>query len=252
MKIATWNVNSLGVRLPQVLAWLAQHQPDVLCLQELKLADAAFPHEAFAQAGWYAVWHGQKTYNGVAIISRTPAEAVEKNPHWPTDTHSRVLAASYQGTRVISIYVPNGQSLDSDKYRYKLDWLTAFGDWLQTTMIDHPRLVVAGDFNIAPSDQDVHDPARWAGGVLVSAPERAAWQRWLAYGLQDAIRQLYPDQPCFSWWDYRGGSLRRNHGLRIDHILLSTACVVQTGGVDLLARQQERPSDHAPVWIVCH
>lgn len=252
MKIATWNVNSLGVRLPQVLAWLSQHEPDVLCLQELKLADAAFPVAEFAAAGWQTSWHGQKTYNGVALISRVPPQAVEKNPHWPEDTQSRVIAATYQTTRVVCVYVPNGQCLDSDKYHYKLAWLSRFSAWLTQQQAHYSRLVVAGDFNIAPTDQDVHDPARWAGGVLVSPAERAVWQHWRDEGFVDAIRQLYPDEPCFSWWDYRGGSLRRNHGLRIDHILLSPSCVVQAGGVDVVARQQERPSDHAPVWAVCH
>jgi exodeoxyribonuclease-3 len=249
MKIATWNVNSLNVRLPHVLDWLASAQPDVLCLQETKLEDAKFPFDALAASGYQAVHAGQKTYNGVAILSRHPLTEISINlPTYP-DEQKRVIAATVNGVRIVCAYMPNGQSLDSDKYQYKLAWLRALHDWLKEEMTRYPRLALLGDYNIAPEDRDVHDPAAWVGQVLVSPQERAAFRELVALGLTDAFC-LFAEQACiFSWWDYRMGAFRRNMGLRIDHILLSpelkTACT--RCWIDKAPRKLERPSDHTPV-----
>jgi exodeoxyribonuclease-3 len=249
MKIATWNVNSLNVRLPHVLDWLASTQPDVLCLQETKLEDAKFPFDALAAAGYQAVHAGQKTYNGVAILSKHPLTDISINlPTYP-DEQKRVIAATVNGVRIVCAYMPNGQSLDSDKYQYKLAWLAALRDWLKEEMARHPKLALLGDYNIAPEDRDVHDPAAWVGQVLVSEPERAAFRELIALGLTDAFC-LFEEQECtFSWWDYRMAAFRRNLGLRIDHILLSPelrmACT--RCWIDKAPRKLERPSDHTPV-----
>lgn len=253
MKIATWNVNSLKVRLPQVLAWLATHQPDVLCLQETKLEDKNFPIDAIEAAGYRTVSSGQKTYNGVAILSRSQAQEVVRGIDGFDDAQQRVISASLPTPsgplRVVCAYVPNGQSIDSDKYRYKLDWLAALTGWLRAELQQHPRLVLLGDFNIAPEDRDVHDPEAWKNQVLCSEPERAAFRELLALGMVDAFRRFEQPEKSYTWWDYRMMAFRRNRGLRIDLILLSgalaescTAC-----GIDKEARRVERPSDHAPV-----
>lgn len=249
MKIATWNVNSLKVRLPHLLDWLATRQPDVVCLQETKLEDGKFPCTEIATAGYQVVYAGQKTYNGVAILSKQPLLDVAAGITGYDDLQQRVLAATVDGIRVICVYVPNGQSVDSDKYQYKLAWLQALTKLLRDELARYPKLVVLGDYNIAPDDRDVHDPAAWAGSVLVSEPERAAWRGLLALGLKDSFRLFEQPEQTFSWWDYRMAAFRRNMGLRIDHILLSdalapacTACVV-----DKDLRKLERPSDHAPV-----
>ncbi|MFN7085179.1 MAG: exodeoxyribonuclease III [Burkholderiales bacterium] len=249
MKIATWNVNSLKVRLPQVLDWLARQRPEVLCLQETKLEDASFPAAAFNEAGYQVLFSGQKTYNGVAIVSCAAAsEPVTAIPGFD-DHQKRVLAATVDGVRIVCVYVPNGESVGSDKYQYKLKWLAALGDWLARELQRFPRLAVLGDFNVAPEERDVHDPALWEGRVLFSKPERDAFAALLATGLKDAFRLF--DQPAgsFTWWDYRLNAFRRKMGLRIDHILLSAAlaraCTACT--IDLEPRQAERPSDHAPV-----
>ncbi|OIQ83269.1 exodeoxyribonuclease III [mine drainage metagenome] len=253
MKIATWNVNSLKVRLPQVLAWLATHQPDLLCLQETKLEDKNFPTDAIEAAGYRAVSSGQKTYNGVAILAREPLQEVVRGIDGFDDAQQRVISATLPTPagplRIVCAYVPNGQSIDSDKYRYKLDWLAALTGWLRAELQQHPRLVLAGDFNIAPEDRDVHDPEAWKDQVLCSAPERAAFRELLALGMVDAFRRFEQPENSYSWWDYRMMAFRRNRGLRIDLILLSgvlaescTAC-----GIDKEARRAERPSDHAPV-----
>ncbi len=249
MKIATWNVNSLKVRLPQVIAWLAAHQPDALCLQETKTEDAAFPLAAIRDTGYHVVFTGQKTYNGVAILSRLPAaDPVMAIPGFD-DPQKRVLAATIGGVRVVCLYVPNGQSVDSDKYQYKLAWLQATTAWLKAELSSHPQLVVVGDYNIAPADIDVHDPKAWEGQVLCSAPERAALQALLAIGLHDGLRLVEPSAQMFTWWDYRMNAFKRKMGLRIDHILVSTALVPKCRSciVDLEPRRHERPSDHAPV-----
>lgn len=249
MKLATWNVNSLKVRLPQVLDWLNRHQPDVLCLQETKLEDANFPLEAVRAAGYQALFSGQKTYNGVAVLSRIAAsDAICAIPAFD-DPQKRVLAATVSGTRVICVYVPNGESVESDKYQYKLKWLAALTQWLRDELQRHPHLALLGDFNIAPQDRDVHDPAAWAGKVLCSQPERDALQALFDLGLQDSFRLFDQPEKSFTWWDYRMNAFRRKMGLRIDHILLSArlaaACLSCT--IDTEPRKSERPSDHAPV-----
>jgi exodeoxyribonuclease-3 len=248
MKIATWNVNSLNVRLPHVLAWLAEHRPDALCLQETKLEDGKFPRAEIEAAGYRALFSGQKTYNGVAILSRREAEAPQFGIPGFADEQKRVLAATVEGVRLICIYVPNGQSVDSDKYGYKMAWLAALTAWLKEELARHPRLALLGDFNIAPDDRDVHDPKAWEGQVLCSEPERQAFRGLLDIGLKDAFRLFDQPEKVYSWWDYRMNAFRRNMGLRIDHILLSaplaeTCCA---SGVDKAPRALERPSDHAP------
>jgi len=249
MKLATWNVNSLKVRLPQVLDWLGQHQPDALCLQETKLEDVNFPAAAIGDAGYQVLYSGQKTYNGVAILSRVPAsDAVTAIPAFE-DPQKRVLAATVDGVRVICVYVPNGESVESDKYQYKLKWLAAVTAWLRDELTRFPRLAVLGDFNIAPEERDVHDPKAWEGRVLFSAPERDAFKALLEPGLRDSFRLFEQPEKSFTWWDYRMNAFRRKMGLRIDHILLSTelakCCAACT--VDVEPRKAERPSDHAPV-----
>jgi exodeoxyribonuclease-3 len=249
MKLATWNVNSLKVRLPHVLDWLSANQPDVLCLQETKLEDANFPQAEIEAAGYRALFSGQKTYNGVALLSRSEGKDVVAGiPGFP-DEQKRVLAATYGDMRVICAYFPNGQSLDSDKYQYKLRWLQALTDWLHRELEKAPKLALLGDYNIAPEDRDVHDPAAWEGNVLVSPRERAAFQALTEMGLQDAFRLFEQPEASFSWWDYRMAAFRRNLGLRIDHILLTTplAQTCSACWIDKAPRKLERPSDHAPV-----
>lgn len=253
MKLATWNVNSLKVRLPQVLDWLAANPVDALCLQELKLTDDKFPLDAFTEIGYQAVWAGQKTYNGVAIISRETGSAMVRNIPTLDDPQQRLLAVTLPApggdVRVICAYCPNGQALDSDKYPYKLNWYEHLHNWVAEELKTYPRLALLGDYNIAPADEDVHNPAKWEGQVLVSEPERAAFRGLLDLGLSDSFRQFEQAEKSFTWWDYRQFAFRRNAGLRIDHILLSeplakrcTACVVDKG-----PRGNEQPSDHAPV-----
>ena len=249
MRIATWNVNSLTVRLPQVLDWLGKHAPDALCLQELKLEDAKFPLAALEAAGYSAVFSGQKTYNGVAILSREPATSVVCGIAGYSDPQRRVISAEVAGTRLVCAYVPNGQSIASEKYQYKLNWLDAFCNWLEHELATHARLAILGDFNIAPEDRDVHDPKAWAGQVLVSAPERDAFRRLLELGFKDSFRLFEQAEKSFSWWDYRMNGFRRNLGLRIDHILLSASLAAKCAhcAIDVEPRRNERPSDHAPV-----
>ncbi len=247
MKIATWNVNSLKVRLEQVQNWLAANQPDVLCLQETKTEDAKFPLAKIQETGYQVVYSGQKTYNGVAIISKQPATDVQYGIPEFADEQKRVIAATISDVRVINVYIPNGQSIDSDKYQYKLAWLAALQSWLKDEMRRYPKLVLLGDYNIAPEDRDVHDPAAWVGNVLVSEPERAAFQGLQQLGLRDAFRQFEQAEKSYSWWDYRMMGFRRNQGLRIDHILLSSAITCSSCSIDKAPRKLERPSDHTPV-----
>lgn len=249
MKIATWNVNSLNVRLPQVLDWLTEAAPDVLGLQETKMEDAKFPLDALLAAGYQAVYAGQKTYNGVAILSRTPLTEVQAGIPGFDDEQRRVLAATVDGTRILCIYVPNGQTVDSDKYQYKLRWLRALHAWLADELVRHPRLVMVGDYNIAPADADCHDPAAWHEQVLCSTPEREAFFGLLALGLSDCFRRFTQPEKSYSWWDYRQGGFRRNLGMRIDHILASAALAEGCQGchIDTGPRRNERPSDHTPV-----
>jgi exodeoxyribonuclease-3 len=250
MRIATWNVNSLKVRLPHVTEWLGKHQPDVLCLQETKTEDAKFPLESITQTGYQAVFSGQKTYNGVALLSRAAAADVQAGVPGFADEQKRVLAASYGDVRVVCVYIPNGESVESDKYQYKLRWLAALTEWLRAELQKYPKLALLGDYNIAPEDRDVWDVKEWQGKVLFSAPEHAAFKGLIDLGLTDSFRLFEQPERSFTWWDYRMNAFRRKLGLRIDHILMSgalaktcTAC-----SVDTEPRKLERPSDHAPVF----
>lgn len=247
MKIATWNVNSLKVRLPHLLEWLAANPVEVMCLQETKQQDADFPQAALQEAGYHSVFSGQKTYNGVAILSREPISEVQYGIPDFEDEQKRVIAATINGVRVVCVYIPNGQEVGSDKYQYKLKWLAALHGWLVEELKKHPKLALLGDYNIAPEDRDVYDPEGWAGNVLVSAPERAAFQGLLQLGLRDAFRLFEQAEKSYSWWDYRMMAFRRNMGLRIDHILISGALHCASCWIDKSPRKLERPSDHTPV-----
>ena len=248
MKIVTWNVNSLKVRLAHVLNWLEENQPDVLCLQETKTEDANFPLAEIQQAGYQVVYSGQKTYNGVAIISKHAPSDIQMSIPDFTDIQKRVLAATIKEVRVICVYIPNGEGLDSEKYQYKLGWLAALHSWLKIELKQYPKLALLGDYNIAPEDRDVHDPLAWEGKVLVSEPERAAFRQLQLLGLRDAYRLFEHPDKTYSWWDYRMMGFRRNHGMRIDHILISDAVSCTSCGIDKAPRKLERPSDHTPVW----
>lgn len=249
MKIATWNVNSLRVRLPHLLNWVRVAQPDILALQETKLMDEQFPMQDIEAAGYQVVFSGQKSYNGVALLSRIPADDVIRDIPNLVDSQRRVLAATYNGIRVLNIYVPNGASVGSEKYSYKLSWLDQLCIYIEQQLALYPNLVVLGDFNIAPEDSDVHDPKAWEGQILVSEAERSYFTRLLKLGLSDTFRLFEQQADIFSWWDYRAAAFRRNLGLRIDHILVSQAlrkrCM--TCSIDKNPRTLERPSDHAPV-----
>jgi exodeoxyribonuclease-3 len=249
MKLATWNVNSIKVRLQQLIDWMAGAQPDVVCLQELKVEDAKFPLAEIEQAGYHAACSGQKTYNGVAILARAPLENVVPGIPGFDDGHKRVLAATVAGVRIISLYCPNGQALGSEKYQYKLRWFSALREYLSQELSNHSRLAAAGDFNVAPEDRDVHDPKLWEGQIHVSEPERAAWRALTGLGLKDTFRLFEQPEKIFSWWDYRMLAFRRNAGLRIDQILVSESLAARCSGcgIDKAPRKLERPSDHAPV-----
>lgn len=249
LKIASWNVNSLSVRGPQILDWFAQQTIDILALQETKVPDHKFPHQWFTDSGLHVVYSGQKAYNGVAFVSRNPltdifVEALEV-------PERRVIAATFQDIRIINLYVPNGNHPSSDKYHYKLSWLEQTTALIAEELKKHPKLVVMGDFNIAPQDLDVHDPQAWLDSVLCTPLERAALTRIQDLGMIDSFRFMHPKTQNFSWWDYRAASFRRNMGLRIDLILISQ--VLQSSchstGIDHEPRKSERPSDHAPVWV---
>ena len=252
MKIASWNVNSLNVRLPHLQQWLSTFAPDIVALQETKLEDARFPDTALAGMGYRSVFAGQKTYNGVAIVSREPAADVQIGIPGFGDEQKRVIAATVGDLRIVNLYVVNGQDVGTDKYAYKLRWLEAVHDWLADELHRHPRMVVLGDFNIAPDERDVYDPKVWnETHILTSAAERDALKRLFVLGLRDAYRLHTEEAGVFSWWDYRMGGLRRNLGLRIDLTLVSEALHGQTtaAGVDREPRTWDRPSDHAPVWV---
>jgi len=253
MKLASWNVNSLKVRLPHLLDWLAGQAPEIVCLQEIKLQDAKFPLGEIEAAGYRCAWSGQKTYNGVAILSRAAlSEVATAMPAFP-DEQKRIIAATVgegeDALRVVCAYVPNGQAVDSEKYEYKLKWLSAFRSWLDEELRRHPRLAVLGDYNIAPADEDVHDPKAWEGQILCSSREREAFRNLLALGLKDSFRMFAQPERSFTWWDYRMNAFKRNLGLRIDHVLLSPdlASRCRTCTIDAEPRRLERPSDHAPV-----
>jgi exodeoxyribonuclease-3 len=249
MKIATWNVNSLNVRLPHLLDWFERQRPDIVCLQETKVEDQNFPVAALEAAGYRSAFSGQKAYNGVAILSRAPLADVQPGIPSVEDDQKRVLSAAVGDLRVICAYVPNGQAVGTEKYEQKLKWLRAFTDWLRRELEAHPKLVVLGDYNIAPEDRDVHDPKLWAGQVLCSEPERAAFRRLAELGLKDGFRLFDQPERSFTWWDYRLNAFKRNMGLRIDHILLSPAAAAACRScvIDKAPRTLERPSDHAPV-----
>lgn len=249
MKIATWNVNSLNVRLPQVLEWLESAQPDVLVMQEIKQLTENFAAETFVEAGYQGIANGQKTYNGVAVLSRQEAsDPVTDFPEFD-DPQRRILAATINDVRIVNLYVPNGSSVGSEKYEYKLSWLAALKGFLQSELEKHEKLIVLGDFNIAPDDRDVYDPEKWGENILCSPPERAALAELTALGLSDVYRQFDQPEATFSWWDYRAAGFRRNAGLRIDLILASGAMAktCQASYIDREPRSWERPSDHTPV-----
>ncbi|MEW5904525.1 MAG: exodeoxyribonuclease III [Pseudomonadota bacterium] len=247
MKIASWNVNSLKVRLPHLLDWQATSPVDVLCLQETKSEDKNFPLAELEAAGFHCAYSGQKTYNGVAILSRTPLSEVQCGIPGFDDEQKRVIAATVDGVRILCVYIPNGQEVGSDKYEYKLKWLKALTAWLKDELAKYPKLALLGDYNIAPEDRDCYDPVAWQGNVLVSEPERDAFKALLALGLRDAFRQFDQPEKSYSWWDYRMMAFRRNMGLRIDHILLSAALQCTSCSIDKAPRKLERPSDHTPV-----
>lgn len=250
MKIATWNVNSINVRLPQVIDWLQTTKIDLLALQETKVIDALFPIEAFTQIGYNTAVSGQKTYNGVALVSlHKITDVVSVNPYFP-DTEKRFLAATVNGVRVVNLYVPNGQSVDSEKYKYKLAYLEGVKRYLKSELENYPYVIVLGDFNIAPSDIDVHNPALWNGSVLVSPRERESFAQIIDLGFVDSLRFKEPSESIYTWWDYRQGAFRRNHGLRIDHVLFSESLnkFFKDVVVDKEPRKSSRPSDHTPLW----
>ncbi|MCX8113912.1 MAG: exodeoxyribonuclease III [Burkholderiaceae bacterium] len=251
--LATWNVNSLKVRLPHLIDWLAAHPIDIVCLQETKLTDDRFPADELAKVGYRSVYAGQRTYNGVAILLRdgavgAPTDVQINLPNFE-DEQKRLLAVTLDGLRVVCAYFPNGQAVGSDKYEYKLRWIAALTDWLKGELSRHEKLALAGDFNIAPEPRDVHDPVLWDGQVLFSEPERAAFRALLDLGLRDAFRLFEQPERSFTWWDYRNMAFRRKWGLRIDHILVSPALAAQCTActIDVEPRRRPQPSDHAPV-----
>lgn len=251
MRIATWNVNSLTVRLEHVLTWMQSAAIDVLMVQETKVTDDKFPQQALESAGFHVAYMGQKTYNGVAIIARDPIEEVMYGfPEWE-DEQKRVIAATVKGLRLVNVYVPNGSSVGSEKYQYKMAWLEACQRYLRSVLDQYDQVVLAGDFNIAPKDCDVHDPKAWEGHVLVSPPEREAYQAILGLGLEDSFDQLYEEGPRFTWWDYRQAGFRRNLGLRIDHLCVTPSVLKKASAclIDPDPRGWERPSDHTPVVL---
>ena len=251
MKVATWNVNSIRARLDRLVAWLDAQQPDILCLQETKVEDGSFPNDVLATHGYQATIVGQRTYNGVAILSRTPLTDVERVlPGAADDPQARFVAATTAGLRVVSVYVPNGEAIDSPKYTYKLGWLDRLHAYVARLPATVPT-VIGGDYNVAPAAIDCYDPAAWAGSVLCSDAERAAFTKLLDTGLVDLVRHLNPTTPCYSWWDYRMLGFPKNKGMRIDHLLATAAFVERAiaAGVDREARKGKQPSDHAPVWV---
>ena len=251
LKLASWNVNSLKIRLEQVLTWLDSSAVDILAMQETKTLDENFPKEVFIERGYQVVYSGQKSYNGVAIVSRYPISDVLTDIPDLEDPQRRILTATIKGLRLINLYVPNGAELSSEKYRYKLMWLQKITAFIQQQLILYPKLAVVGDFNIAPEDRDVHDPLEWEGSVLVSPAERQAFKMLLDLGFVDSFRNFPQEENSFSWWDYRAAAFRRNRGLRIDHVLLNHElnALCRQSQIDKNPRKWERPSDHAPAWV---
>jgi exodeoxyribonuclease-3 len=249
MKIASWNVNSLRVRMPQVLDWLKENKPDILAMQETKMTDALFPIAELSDAGYEMIFSGQKTYNGVAILSRQPGQDVRFDVPELDDPQRRIISATIGDVRILNLYVVNGSEVGSDKFDYKLNWLDKVANFIREDMEDHERYIIMGDFNIAPDDRDVHDPVAWHEKILCSTPERDALKRILELGFEDSFRLFEQKDDVFSWWDYRAAGFRRNKGLRIDLILASAYMAERCKGswVDMEPRKLERPSDHAPV-----
>ncbi|HET9023752.1 MAG TPA: exodeoxyribonuclease III [Burkholderiaceae bacterium] len=255
MTLATWNVNSLKVRLQHLLDWLGTHSVDVVGLQETKLPDDKFPVDSLREAGYESVFSGQKTYNGVAILTRratvgAPTEVQANLPNFP-DEQKRLIAATVAGVRVVCCYFPNGQAVGSEKYDYKLRWIAALNQWLREELVRWPQLALLGDYNVAPEDRDVHDPKMWEGQVLFSEPEKQAFRELVALGLVDSFRMFDQPERSYTWWDYRMLAFRRKMGLRIDHILLSKALSTRCSrcSIDVEPRRLEQPSDHAPVIV---
>jgi len=249
MKVVTWNVNSLNVRLPHLLDYLNEHKPEILSLQETKVPDERFPTSEIEMAGYRVTFSGQKTYNGVATLSRVKATDIVTDIPGLNDPQRRFLAATIDGHRIINLYVPNGQEVDSEKYDYKFRWLTALHNYLKTELANHQKLIMLGDYNIAPADIDIYNPKRWQGKIMCSDREREMFESLLKLGLTDSVRKLYPDEPMHSWWDYRMNAFKRDWGIRIDHILTTNAIRPISAGVAKAERGRERPSDHAPVWL---
>ena len=253
MKIATWNVNSLNVRLPHVISWLTENQPDVLCLQETKQVNEKFEHDAFSAIGYHSYHNGQKTYNGVAIISKKELNNINFNLPNFEDPQKRIISGiltnNNESIYIVSAYIPNGQAVDSDKFIYKMNWLNKFSEWVEKLTKKYDEIILTGDFNIAPEDNDCHDPDAWIGQNLVSPSERKAFKNILKIGFHDSYRKINPDLKEYSWWDYRMAGFRRNLGMRIDHILVSTKMVpnITHSYIDKKPRKLERPSDHTPV-----
>ena len=251
MRLGSWNVNSLRVRLPHLLDWLRDAQPDVACLQETKTEDANFPLAELRDVGYHAVYCGQRAYNGVAILARSPITEVQHGIPEFADDPKRCIAATVGGIRIVCLYAPNGEAPGTEKYAYKLRWYEALARWLSQLLPRTPELAVLGDMNVAPEDRDVHDPKRWAGKIHVSEPERAALRTVFSTGLADAFRLFEQPERLYSWWDYRLRAFERNWGLRIDLALLAPALAKRCTGctIDLAPRKRERPSDHAPVLV---
>lgn len=251
MLISSWNINSIRARTDRLLGWLEARRPDVLCLQELKCTDEQFPTEAVQALGYHPVVFGQRTYNGVAILSRTPAEAVERGFHdGEDDGQARVLSATVGGLRIVCLYAPNGQAVGSPAYQEKLQWYGRLRRWVERRAQSGTSLVLTGDFNVAPEDRDVWDPRVWEGQTLFSLPERAALQELVGVGLVDSFRKLHAEGGRFSWWDYRMLGFPKNRGLRIDHLYATPTLAerVVAAGIDREARKGTQPSDHAPIW----
>jgi exodeoxyribonuclease-3 len=251
VKLATWNVNSIRARLDRVLDWLDRHRPDVLCLQETKVEDTAFPADEIRKRGYEIAHHGQRTYNGVAILSRTPlADVLFGFEDGEDEAQARLVAATTAGVRVMSVYVPNGESPDSPKYEYKLGWMKRLRAYLATRVKKDAPAILCGDFNVAPAPLDVYDPKAWDGHVLFSEPERKAFQTFLQTGMVDLVRTMHPDAPMYTWWDYRMLAFPKGRGLRIDHLLATPPLAKRAtaSGVDRESRKGKQPSDHAAVW----
>jgi len=249
MKVVTWNVNSLNVRLPHLLNYLNEHKPDILSLQETKVPDEKFPIADIESAGYQVAFSGQKTYNGVATLSKVEAVDIVTDIPGLDDPQRRFLAVTIDGHRIINLYIPNGQEVGSEKYNYKFRWLTALRNHLVTELSQYKKVIMLGDYNIAPADIDIYNPKRWQGKIMCSDREREMFQSILKSGFSDSLRQLYPDEPLHSWWDYRMNAFDRDWGIRIDHILTTHAITPISAGVSREERGRERPSDHAPVWL---